>query len=124
MSKIDSTRLPQVLAALAKPKDKVVSRAANNPAEIKPKKGVTDLEVLREHLQSRLQYLKKNTDTFHSAAPIITIQEILRWEFGERILEHPEFENISKKVAQTMLEDQESEKAIYAVIYGMVSLDT
>ncbi len=97
MSKIDSTRLSQVLAALAKPKERVTSSAANNTSAAKVKKGEKDLEVLRVNLQSRLRDLKKSTEDFQEAAPVITVQEILRWEFGENILEHPEFGNISKK---------------------------
>ncbi|WP_024616445.1 hypothetical protein [Pseudomonas kilonensis] len=121
MSKIDSTRLSQVLAALAKPKERVTSSAANNTSAAKVKKGEKDLEVLRVNLQSRLRDLKKNTEDFHEAAPVITVQEILRWEFGENILEHPEFGNISKKVAETMLENQDLEKAIYGIVDRMVS---
>lgn len=121
MSKIDSTRLSQVLAALAKPKERVTSSATNNASAAKVKKGEKDLEVLRVHLQGRLRDLKKNTEDFHEAAPVITVQEILRWEFGESILEHPEFGNISRKVAETMLEDQALEKAIYGIVDQMVS---
>ncbi|WP_434577362.1 hypothetical protein J3P95_10790 [Pseudomonas sp. Z5-35] len=121
MSKIDSTRLSHVLAALAKPKDKVRSNTVSSPATIKANTGIKDLEVLRERLQSRLQDLKKNSEAFRDVAPEITVQEILRWEFGESILEHPEFGSISKKVAQTMLEDQAIGTAIYSVIDEMVS---
>jgi hypothetical protein len=121
MSKIDSTRLSQVLAALAKPKERVTSSATNNTSAAKTKKGEKDLEVLREHLQSRLRDLKRHTEDFHEAAPVITVQEILRWEFGESILEHPEFGSISKKVAETMLEDQALERAIYGIVERMVS---
>ena len=121
MSKIDSTRLSQVLAALAKPKERVTSSTTGNASAAKVKKGEKDLEVLRIHLQSRLRDLKQNTEDFHEAAPVITVQEILRWEFGESILEHPEFGNISRKVAETMLEDQALEKAIYGIVDRMVS---
>lgn len=121
MSKIDSNRLSQVLGALAKPKERVTPSAANNVSAAKVKKGEKDLEVLRVHLQSRLRDLKKHTGNFHEAAPVITVQEILRWEFGESILEHPEFGNISKKVAETMMEDQALEKAIYGIVDRMVS---
>lgn len=121
MSKIDSSRLSQVLAALAKPKERVTSSTTSNANVAKVKKGEKDLEVLRVHLQSRLRDLKKNTEDFREASPVITVQEILRWEFGESILEHPEFGNISKKVAETMLENQELEKAIYGIVDRMLS---
>ncbi|WP_338474612.1 hypothetical protein V5F23_11280 [Pseudomonas sp. WP18] len=120
MSKIDSTRLSQVLAALAKPKERVVSNAANSAPAATSRKDAKELEVLRTHLQNRLRDLK-DTEGFHAAAPVITVQEILRWEFGESILEHPEFGSISKKVAETMLENQAMEKAIYTIVDRMLS---
>lgn len=121
MSKIDSTRLSQVLAALAKPKERVTSSTANSSGAAKAKKGAKDLEVLRTHLQSRLRDLKQNTEDFRETAPIITVQEILRWEFGDGILEHSDFDLVSKKVAQTMLENQQLEKAIYSIVDRMIS---
>ncbi|WP_145130993.1 MULTISPECIES: hypothetical protein [unclassified Pseudomonas] len=123
MSRIDQTRLSLVLAALAKPKDRVTSSTANSASAVKNGKGSKDLEALRIRLQNRLQDLKRNTTDFHEAATVITVQEILRWEFGENILEHPEFGNISKKVAETMLENQELERTLHAIVDRMVSPD-
>lgn len=123
MSRIDPTRLSLVLAALAKPKDRVTSSTANSTAAVKTGKGAKDLEALRIRLQNRLQDLKRNTKDFHEAATVITVQEILRWEFGENILEHPEFGNISKKVAETMLENQELERTLHGIVDRMVSPD-
>ena len=124
MSKIDSTRLSQVLAALAKPKERVALGAADVTAAAKTKNGTKDLQTLRSNLQNRLQTLKKNNEDFKAAAPVITVQEILRWEFGERILEHPEFASISKTVSETMLENQELEKAIYAIVDQLTSSES
>ncbi|MDU9030475.1 hypothetical protein [Pseudomonas mediterranea] len=123
MSRIDQTRLSQVLAALAKPKDRVTSSTANSTTAVKTGKGAKDLEALRIRLQNRLQDLKRNTKDFHEAATVITVQEILRWEFGENILEHPEFGNISKKVAETMLENQELERTLHGIVDRMVLPD-
>lgn len=120
MSKIDSTRLSQVLAALAKPKERVASSTASNPSFVEARKGTKDIEVLRARLQRRLRDLKQNNGDFRKTAPVVTVQEILCWEFGEGILEHPEFNGISKKVADTMLENQQLEKAIYNTLDRMM----
>jgi len=123
MSKIDSTRLSQVLAALAKPKERVTSTTTSSVPPTKAKKGTKDLDVLRARLQSRLKSLKQSAEDFHAAAPVVTVQEILRWEFGESILEHAEFGGISRQVTETMLENQKLAKTIYGIVDSMVSPD-
>ncbi|NWB95766.1 hypothetical protein HX882_07695 [Pseudomonas gingeri] len=119
MSKIDTTRLSTVLAALAKPKERVGSTLTNGASPGKTSKGASDVEVLRSRLQNRLLSLKRQSSGFDEAAPTITVQEILRWEFGEQILEHPEFGRIAEKVTKTMLENQQLEKKIQNVIDEM-----
>ncbi len=120
MSKIDPTRLSIVLAALAKPKERVSSTGAPKTSMDKVAKGGKDLDVLRLRLKERLQALDPLADTFHQAAPVVTVQEILRWEFGETILQHPEFTRISTEVAFVMLEDSGLNKAILGIVEKML----
>lgn len=123
MSKIDTTRLSHVLAALAKPKERVASSTSSNAHPSKSQKTGKNLEVLRKRLRSRLNTLKQNPEGFREAAPIVTVQEILCWEFGEGILEHSEFKRIAQKVAETMIENPQLGDAIYAIAEQMVSGD-
>lgn len=85
------------------------------------RRGGRSSEALRARLRERLTNLKMVSGDFHEAAPIIAVQEILLWEFGERILERSEFESVSKKIAQTMLEDKQLASAIARVIQTLVS---
>lgn len=124
MPQIDPARLSRVLASLSKPKERVHSSSAQHTKEAtsdRTHKGQRSPAVLRARLQDRLSKLKQGPGDFSETAPIITIQEILRWEFGESILEHAEFERVAKKVAETMLEDKQLQSAIFRIIDEMVS---
>lgn len=124
MPQIDPARLSRVLASLSKPKERVNSSSAQGSkgtTSDKAQKGQRSPVVLRTRLQDRLVKLKQGSGSFHETAPIVTIQEILRWEFGESILEHAEFERVAKKVAESMLEDKQLQSAIFRIIDEMVS---
>ncbi|KWU52844.1 hypothetical protein [Pseudomonas palleroniana] len=116
MSKIDPTHLSRVLAALAKPKERVTSSASNQASPGKSQTAGKTLGVLRTRLQCRLKALKPDEEGFRDAAPVVTIQEILCWEFGEGILEHSDFKQIAQKVAETMMSEPKLEKTIRAII--------
>ena len=126
MPQIDPARLSRVLASLSKPKERVHANSAQDTKEAtsdKTQKGQRSPAVLRARLQDRLAKLKLDSGTFHEAAPIVTVQEILRWEFGENILEHVEFERVAKKVADTMLEDKQLQAAIYRIIEELIAAE-
>jgi hypothetical protein len=121
MSKIDSVRLSNVLAALAKPKERVSSSANASTAPSKTAKQGRDVNVLRTRLQNRLRSLESGTEEFKQAAPIITVQEILRWEFGDRILERADFDFVAKRVTADMLGNEKLNSSIFKVIATLVS---
>ncbi|WP_438867420.1 hypothetical protein [Pseudomonas sp. L1(2025)] len=116
MSKIDPTRLSYVLAALAKPKERVTSSASNPASPSKNQKSGKNMETLRTRLHSRLNSLNQHAEGFRDAAPVVTVQEILCWEFGDGILEHGEFKHIAQKVTETMMGDPKVEKAMHAIV--------
>lgn len=68
--------------------------------------------------------LKHRGAGFAEAAPIITVQEILRWEFGDGILDHTDFNEVTKKVATTMLADIQLQGAIDRIINDLVSVES
>ncbi|WP_339527285.1 hypothetical protein [Pseudomonas sp. EA_35y_Pfl2_R111] len=124
MSNIDPARLSRVLASLSKPSERVNSSAAKGTekkASQSARKGERSSAVLRARLRERLVNLKKASANFNEAAPIVAVQEILLWEFGEAILERAEFESVAKKVAETMLEDKQLGAAISRIIDVLVS---
>lgn len=124
MPQIDPARLSRVLASLSKPKERVNSSSARETKEAisdKAQKGQRSLTVLRARLQDRLTKLKRDPGTFHETAPIVTVQEILRWEFGESVLEHAEFERVAKKVAEAMLQDNQLQDAVFRIIDELIA---
>lgn len=128
MSGIDPTRLSRLLAALGKPAAQGSSNARvaststlPHPATAKP--GPRDPLVLRARLRNRLVALRESTEDFQNAAPLITVQEILRWEFGENVVAHAEFERVVGKVAQALLADEKTAGAVYRVIETLLGSD-
>lgn len=124
MPLIDPARLSRTLASLSKPKERAHASSAQGTQKAtsnKTQKGQRSPAVLRARLQDRLAKLKQGPGNFHETAPIITVQEILRWEFGESILEHAEFERVAKKVAETMLEDKQLQGAVFRIIDELIA---
>lgn len=121
MSKIDSVRLSNVLAALAKPKEQVRSSSATSTTPSKTAKQGRDVNVLRTRLQHRLLSLKSDVGEFQQAASVITVQEVLRWEFGDKILEHADFDFVVKRVTADMLGNEKLRSSISKVITTLVS---
>ncbi|WGT26674.1 hypothetical protein [Pseudomonas marginalis] len=116
MSKIDPTRLSRVLAALARPKEPVTSSAFTQAAPGKSQNAGKSLETLKTRLHGRIKALQPDAEGFRDAAPVVTIQEILCWEFGDGILEHSDFKQIAQQVTQTMMSEPKLEKTIRTII--------
>ncbi|MNO99635.1 hypothetical protein D3C76_914090 [compost metagenome] len=79
--------------------------------------------VLRARLRSRLSTLREGAGDFLESAPLVTVQEILRWEFGENVVAHPQFDQVAGKVAQALLADEKMEAAVYRVIETLLQSD-
>jgi CHAD domain-containing protein len=108
--RIDPSRLSRLLLALSQKPDAAKTDATRGDKqaarEANGGRGATrDIKVLRKDMQSRLRTLDPQAADHDTAATSIAIQEILRWEFGQDILEHPDFHRIAASIAETMLQD-------------------
>ncbi|MHA6194714.1 hypothetical protein ACX3YG_10125 [Pseudomonas wadenswilerensis] len=126
MNGIDPTRLSRILASLSKPAqgNANASRTAQTGASTSsapPRPGPKDPVVLRARLRSRLLALRNSEEDFTANAPVVTVQEILRWEFGEAVVAHSEFERVARKVAEALLADEKVGSAVYRVIETMLA---
>jgi len=123
MTQIDAARLSRVLASLTKPKERTDSAAHTGAATTSSLRGKTsalrDPAILKSRISERLKALKKNSPGFAEAAPIVTVQEILRWEFGEETFQHPDFERIAGQVAFVLMHDESLKSAVENVIRTM-----
>lgn len=108
MTSIDPTRLTEIFKTLAASRSQRVSRklsAESNDTPIKETSshgGQRDKNKLREQLKSRLTKLKQESTSFEDEAPLVTINEVLLWEFGDNILDHPDFKYIAETVCDTI----------------------
>jgi len=121
MTRIDSARLARVLASLTQPK--APTNLAKNTsvggvsiqAAVQRAPARRDPTVLKTRLTQRLKTLKKSNN-FVEAASIVTVQEILRWQFGESICQHSDFERIAGQVASVLMNDLPLKDAVESVI--------
>jgi|GEM_PF-2007221 len=128
MSAIDPTRLSRLLATLGRPATQGSANArvaaTGNPTQpATPRPGPRDPQVLRARLRGRLLTLRESAEDFHVVAPLVTVQEILRWEFGENVVAHGEFERVVGKVAAALLADEKTAGAVYRVIDTLLAAD-
>lgn len=115
MSDIDPTRLSAIFRTLSS-KDSTKMRDGKNnvnKSEI-PARSVTIKKTnirgkddLKKKIKQRMLRLKKSDVDIETKMPIITIQEILLWEFGEDIINHPDFNHLSLSIAERVTKNGE-----------------
>lgn len=119
MTQIDVARLSRTLVSLAQSSPAKPKAQATAQAGTASTRGIASIRhdpaILKSRLGERLRTLKKHNN-FATAAPIITIQEVLRWEFGETIFQHPDFERIAGQVASALMTDKALKDAMESVI--------
>ena len=107
MSNIDPTRLSAIFRTLSS-KDVLKTtegKHSDDKAEISTqsvllqKALVKDKTQLKNSIRQRIAALKKAGESLENKAPLITIQEILLWEFGDDIMNHPDFNYLSNSIA-------------------------
>jgi len=115
MPPIDPTLLSGIFKTLSpteaiKPHAKQNKKAADHaPTASIELKGATERSKgeLKKQLRYRLKKHKAEDKNFTVNAPAIAIKEILIWEFGEEILEHPEFKYFSELVLKELAANKE-----------------
>lgn len=123
MTRIDSGQISRLLTSLSRP-----SAAAGTDAGTALKsqdsgrngKATRDTTILRSRLKARLSKLEKD-GKLQEAATLVTVQEILRWEFGDSILEHANFDRVAQRIASDISSSQKLERAISKVIEQLLS---
>ncbi|MDO8330498.1 MAG: hypothetical protein Q7T36_08520 [Fluviicoccus sp.] len=114
MNPINPARISQILSALSSPSERSAKTVQpSRTSEQSENRRV--LAKLRSRLENRLSDLKDEPD-YAAQAPVIAIQEMLLWEFGDRILENPEFERVVHQVAATLLQDERMATALHKLI--------
>ena len=109
MNRIDPSRIAEIFRTLASERSEPVKHAKSDTGQSTKTANTTqnvknhDEEVLRQRLRKRLKRLSEEDSEFSALAPEVTVKEVLIWEFGDNILNHPEFNHIANKITKTML---------------------
>jgi hypothetical protein len=127
MTRIDPLRIAEIFKTLASESGEQVRR---NHSDVQHKPLVAssgkdsknhDKEVLRQRLRQRLQRLSQEDIDFEEVAPEVTIKEVLIWEFGEQVMNHPEFNLLAAKVTRTMQGNEKIALQLQKLIHDMTS---
>lgn len=101
MSNIDPARLAAIFRGLSstdvqknridkKQMSKLAMGEKSASIDVMPD-GTRNKENLKIAIYKRLLALKESDENYGEKAPAVVIREILLWEFGEVMLQHPEF---------------------------------
>lgn len=108
MSRIDPNRLAAIFRQLTLEKtnaSRATDKLGNKPTQTPTQTAndpIRDPEALRRNLRQRLLRLKQESATFSELAPAVTVREVLIWEFGENVLNHPQFSEVANSVTQAI----------------------
>lgn len=122
--RIDPSRLSRILGALSQPPQAVSQQktaATSNQKGTGTKKASRDIATLRSSLRTRLRKLSFDDSHYDDTAFTITIQEILAWEFGADIMNHPDFQRITKSIVETMIQDEKVAMSMKKIVGDMIS---
>ncbi len=129
MTTIDPLRIAQIFRSLASESGTQVQRNPNDSPHkhmvsgAQKEKGPKghDKEMLRQRLRQRLLRLKQENIDFFAVAPEVTVKEVLIWEFGEQVMNHPEFNILTNKIIRTMQANTKAATQLQKLIREMTN---
>jgi len=129
MTRVDPSRIAEIFRSLSNesgnfsvfPKSASQQESVNVGSVLQNKR--YDHEVLRQRLRKRLKRLNAEMESgsFLGVAKEVTIKEVLIWEFGDEITNHPEFNSIANKIVDTMQNNKGVSIQLQQLIEQMVS---
>lgn len=121
MSRIEASRLAQIMASLASTARKPEARPGGSSHRASST-SARDVATLKSNLRSRLGKLRKSSsEDFEAAAPVVLIQEILLWEFGSQIAEHSSFIKASQAISEALQASPDSDQSLKRLIHSLSS---
>lgn len=69
--------------------------------------GARNKENLKVNIYKRLLALKESDENYGEKAPAVVIREILLWEFGEVMMQHPEFNHFCTTIINQVRDHSE-----------------
>lgn len=126
MTNIDPTRLAAIFRGLSAKESQLKTSKKESSVDSTQKEKVASVEIksnlqrdkdqLKRNIYLRLSKLKAQDGSYQEKAPAVVIKEILLWEFGETILQHPEFHYFS----QTIIDQVKGHKEMEAYLQDLI----
>ena len=121
MARIDSVRIGRIFKTLAKPSvSTAVSAAKQNSSQAETGGTAAHASHAKQALQAnmvrRLQRVDAVAPDYVYKATLIMVQEIMQWEFGDKILHHPEFADVVRDISETLLAHEQMQQTIAQVL--------
>jgi hypothetical protein len=109
MPRINTGRISDILRSLSSPVSatKKTELAKNSSPIVKAKIQKRDENTLKIKLISRLTELQKHPEEFEKNAPLVAVQEIMIWEFGDQFLNHHDFKKITSLISYNIKDSPE-----------------
>lgn len=108
MTRIDPSRIAAIFQQLRTEKTgspRPVNRGTENsghPIAETAAMQRRDPENLRQNLRQRLARLQNEGGNFAELAPEIAVREVLVWEFGDEVMNHPDFHQVAASVTRAI----------------------
>lgn len=121
MTRIDPARLTEIFRTLSSPTSQQAAQSkkpkarAASESDSSRSGAVRDMGELKSRMRQRLLRLKKESRNFEGEAPVVAIQEVLLWEFGEEIINHADFRHVTLNICEAI----ESSDALRAKMQQM-----
>ena len=118
MTQIDPARISRIFRTLSASAGSQSNYDGSSKSEIGPKgKDLRSPALLQASIKTRLVGL--NQEELRTAGPVITIQEVLRWEFGDEVLNNADFSAVTEKVVSAMLADEQLAPALQRLVFSL-----
>lgn len=116
MTQIDPARISRIFRTLSTSAGSASAQAGSTRARPESKSAAEGRSpaILKSRIQSRLATLDNHE--IGRSGPTITVQEVLRWEFGDEALDNSGFASVTDKVVSAMLEDPELSAALKRLV--------
>lgn len=118
MTQIDPARISRLFRTLSASAGSQSNNVGSSKSEIDPKSTVLrSPALLQASIKIRLVGLSQ--EELRTAGPVITIQEVLRWEFGDEVLNNADFSAVTEKVVNVMLADERLAPALRRLVSSL-----
>ena len=125
MSRIDPSRISEIVKALRSARVRGTPKKTKSTDNAQLSKGEAasvveskrNIAELQERIARQIRNARsRSPEISDETVSLVAIQEIMHWEFGDDILNHPDFKNISTTIVSRIHESSEMAKQFMDVL--------